>query len=166
MEINNIQLVCIKNNKSRQMKTLKYKLIKSKTQYNDYCKVLDKLIEGKSKDKEIKDEIELLAALIEIWDSEHNSFDDVDPIELLRNLMAERDIRPVQLADILGVNKSLVSEIMNYKKGISKKIIRTLANYFNVSQEAFNRTYSLKSPFNSKLRNSNASVMNTEKVLS
>jgi HTH-type transcriptional regulator/antitoxin HigA len=37
-----------------------------------------------------------------------------------------------------------VSEILNYKKGFSKSIIRQLSTYFKVSQEAFNRPYALK----------------------
>ena len=77
--------------------------------------------------------------------------------------MDERNMKSNDLAEILKVNKSLVSEILNYKKGISKKIIRALSDYFKVSQEAFNRTYNLKSPYNSRLKN--ASVMNTAKAL-
>ena len=145
------------------METLKYKIIKSQAQYKKYCSSLEKLIETKAKNKAIKDEVELLYALIEMWDNQHNSFEHVGPIELLRNLMAEKDIKAKDLADILDVSKSLVSDILNYKKGISKKIIRSLAKYFNVNQEAFNRTYRLKSPYNSKLKH--ARVMNTEKVL-
>lgn len=145
------------------MATMKYKVIKSKTQYKEYCKLLEKLIENKLKDKDLKNEIELLTVLIEKYDVENNSFNDVDPIELLRNLMDERNMKSNDLAEILKVNKSLVSEILNYKKGISKKIIRALSDYFKVSQEAFNRTYNLKSPYNSRLKN--ASVMNTAKAL-
>ena len=145
------------------MATMKYKVIKSKTQYKEYCKLLEKFIENKLKDTDLKNEIELLTVLIEKYDVENNSFKDVDPIELLRNLMDERNMKSNDLAEILKVNKSLVSEILNYKKGISKKIIRALSDYFKVSQEAFNRTYNLKSPYNSRLKN--ASVMNTAKAL-
>ncbi len=35
-------------------------------------------------------------------------------------------------------------EILNYRKGLSKEVIRNLAAYFKVSQEAFNQRYSLK----------------------
>lgn len=147
------------------MKTLKYKIIKSKSQYINYCKTLDKLLDSDLKSKETKDEIELLSALIDIWDEKHNTFDDSDPIELLHSLMDEKKMKAIDLANVISVSKSLISDILNYKKGISKSIIRKLAAYFKVSQEAFNRTYSLKSPFNSKLKNVNASVMNTEKIL-
>ena len=55
------------------------------------------------------------------------------------------------------------NDILHYKKGISKEIIRILSAYFKVSQEAFNRAYKLKSEYNSHLKN--ASVMNTRKSL-
>jgi antitoxin component HigA of HigAB toxin-antitoxin module len=42
------------------------------------------------------------------------------------------------IVTILGVSKGLVSDILNYKKRLSKEIIRMLAGYFKVSQEAFN----------------------------
>jgi HTH-type transcriptional regulator / antitoxin HigA len=45
---------------------------------------------------------------------------------------------------MLGISKGLVSNILNYKKGLSKESIRILANRFKVSQEAFNRPYVLK----------------------
>jgi HTH-type transcriptional regulator/antitoxin HigA len=44
----------------------------------------------------------------------------------------------------LGVSKGYVSEILHYKKGLSKDVIRKLAERFKVTQEAFNREYKLK----------------------
>jgi HTH-type transcriptional regulator/antitoxin HigA len=92
----------------------------------------------------MKDEIELLTLLIEKWDEENNSFDDVDPITLLHSLMEERRLKAKDLVEILGVSKGLVSDILNYKKGLSKEIIRGLSSYFKVSQAAFNKEYKLQ----------------------
>jgi HTH-type transcriptional regulator / antitoxin HigA len=125
------------------MVELKYKVIKSKSRYKEYSKMLEELVTADFKSKEMKDEIELLTLLIEKWDEENNSFDDVDPITLLRSLMEERDLKAKDLVDLLGVSKGLVSDILNYKKGLSKEIIRGLSDYFKVSQEAFNRHYKL-----------------------
>jgi HTH-type transcriptional regulator/antitoxin HigA len=145
------------------METLKYKIIKNKTQYKEYCNVLEELVMNSSKDKSIKEEIELLTFLIEKWDKEHNSFDDLDPIQLLHYLMDENGLKAKDLVSILKVSKGLVSDILNYKKGLSKEIIRILSTHFKVSQEVLNRPYKLKSEYNSHLRN--ASVMNTQKEL-
>ncbi|RRB10527.1 helix-turn-helix domain-containing protein [Larkinella knui] len=143
------------------MEVLKYKVIKSEKQYKEYCGTLEDLVirDGES----TQDEIELLTYLIMKWDEEHNSFNEVDPIELLTSLMREKSLKAKDLAEILSVSKGLVSDILNYKKGLSKEIIRTLSCYFKVSQEAFNRPYKLRVSLNSHLKN--ASVMNTRKEL-
>jgi HTH-type transcriptional regulator/antitoxin HigA len=145
------------------METLQYKIIKSERQYSDYCTTLERLASGDDQGENTQDEIELLTHLIEKWDAEHNSFEDADPIELLTALMSEKSLKAKDLTQILGVSKGLVSDILHYKKGLSKEIIRTLSGYFSVSQEAFNRPYKLKVPANSHLKN--ASVMNTRKDL-
>ena len=125
------------------MVALKYKVIKSKRQYEEYSKMLEKLVTIDFRAKDTKDEIELLTLLIEKWDEENTSFDNVDPITLLRSLMEERGLKAKDLVEILGVSKGLVSDILNYKKGLSKEIIRSLSDYFKVSHEAFNRPYEL-----------------------
>jgi len=139
------------------METLKYKIIKSKTQYKEYCNILEDLLKN-AKKREEKEEIELLTLLIEKWDAEHNTFADSDPIVLLESLMAGHNLKAVDLAQILGVSKGLVSDILNYKKGLSKEVIRILSDHFKVSQEAFNRPYKLVSPMKSHLKD--AVVMN------
>ena len=115
------------------------------------------------KPKAVQEEIEMLTFLIEKYDAEHNTFDDADPIELLKSLMKDHKMKSVDLAHLLGVSNGLVSDMLSYKKGLSKETIRILAERFKLNQEAFNRPYKLVSEFNSHLRN--ASVMNTHKVL-
>jgi HTH-type transcriptional regulator/antitoxin HigA len=101
--------------------------------------------------------------LIEKWDADHNTFDEVDPIRLLHSLMDDHKMKAKDLVDMLDISKGYVSDILNYKKGLSKDVIRKLAEKFKVSQEAFNRPYKLVVPGNSHLRN--ASIMNTKKKL-
>lgn len=145
------------------MTTLKYKVITSKAQYKEYSNVLEQFVFSGSKDRNTKDEIALLTLLIEKWDAEHNVFDELDPVQLLHSLIEEHNIKAKDLVDILQISKGYVSDILNYKKGLSKEVIRKLADYFKLSQEAFNRPYKLVVPENSHLRN--ASVMNTKKEL-
>ncbi|MEI6681764.1 MAG: helix-turn-helix domain-containing protein [Bacteroidota bacterium] len=144
-----------------QLKSNKITIIKSETQYKAYCEALEKLLEHGRISKDVQDEIDLLTLLIEKWDVEHSTFNEVDPVALLHSLMHDKKMKAKDLVGILGVSKGLVSDILNYKKGLSKEIIRLLAAHFNVSQETFNRPYKLINPANSHLRN--ASVMNTPK---
>lgn len=146
------------------METLKYKIIKSVPQYNQYCKQLEQLLNISLKTRAINEEIELLTFIIEKWDEDHNTFEDVDPIRLLHSLMADHKMKARDLVKLLGVSKGYVSDILHYRKGLSKEVIRKLAEQFKLRQEAFNRPYKLKVSANTRLRN--ASVMNAGKKLS
>ena len=139
------------------MRTLLYTIIKTDTQYKKYCNVLEGLVDGGKKIKAVQDEIELLTLLIEKYDAEHNTFHDADPIELLRSLMKEHKMKAVDLASLLEVSEGLVSDILHYKKGLSKDSIRILSQRFKLNQEAFNRTYPLNSP--TRARSKKASLV-------
>ncbi len=141
------------------MESLKYKIIKSREQYDNYCNVLEELVITNNMD--VQDEIELLSLLIERWDAEHNSFTDLDPVELIKVLMDENKLKSKDLVEILNLSKGTVSKILNYHKGLSKETIRKLSQYFKVSQDAFNRHYKLINEVNRHFRN--ASLMNTKK---
>ena len=125
------------------MDTLKYKVIKSRKQYNVYCRQLEFLLTKGGKNKLLREEADLLKLLVQKWDQDHNSFHEVEPIVLLKSLMESNNMKAADLANLLGVSKGLVSDILNYKKGLSKAIIRKLSEAFKVSHEAFNRHYEL-----------------------
>lgn len=124
------------------MKLLKYTIIKKRKQYDAYCILLEELVF--SGNSNVQDEIDLLQLLIEKWDNENNSFNDLDPIEILKALMLEKKLIPKDLVLILELSKGTVSKILNYHKGLSKESIRKLAVFFSLSQEVLNRPYQLK----------------------
>jgi HTH-type transcriptional regulator/antitoxin HigA len=125
------------------METLKYTVIKDAQQYQAYCVQLEQLVIKPAPSVAIQEEIDLLTLLIETWDHAHATLPDADPIELLRSLMAGRQLLAKDLAAALGLSKGAVSDILNRRRGLSKEVIRRLASYFYVSQEAFNRPYEL-----------------------
>jgi HTH-type transcriptional regulator/antitoxin HigA len=127
------------------METLKYKVITSEKQYDDYAKKLEELVFSRPRTTGIKEEINLLTLLIEKWDEDHSIFKELDPVELLRSLLKDHQMKSIDLAKKLKVSPGLISDIINYKKGFSKDIIRQLASLFKLSQESFNRPYKLKS---------------------
>ena len=143
------------------MEILKFTIIKTIEQYNKYCHILEDLLSQDN--KELQDEIDLLTLLIEKWDNEHNTFVDSDPVELLKSLMIEHNLKATDLVEILDLSKGTISKILNYHKGLSKGTIRKLSDYFKVTQEAFNRPYRLINEVNRHFRN--ASLMNTKKKM-
>ncbi len=126
------------------MRILKYTIIKNRKQYDNYCKELEQLSGGGKLSQPQKEESELLTLLIETWDNQHNTFSELDPVQLLKGLMDMKGMKASTLATKLGKSKSLLSDILNYNKAFSKEMIRDLAGEFKVSQEAFNREYSLR----------------------
>ncbi len=71
------------------METLKYKVIKTRKQYDEYCNTLEQLLCSGNKSKQTGEETELLTILIEKWDAEHNTFAETDPVSLVKYLMGE-----------------------------------------------------------------------------
>jgi HTH-type transcriptional regulator / antitoxin HigA len=91
-----------------------------------------------------------------------NGNNDRSPGDHLKfELLKENSLKAVDLARELAVGKSLISDILNYRRGLSRDIIRKLGNRFKVSQALFNKPYKLVSPVNAHLKD--ASVMNTRK---
>lgn len=145
------------------MKT--YTIIRSEEQYMTYCNDLEKLtLKYDSKSSVILlDLIDTITLLIEKYDEEHSKLKEVDPIQLLKSLMHEKKMKQKDLVDLLKVSKGHLSDILNYKKGLSKNVIRILSEKFKVRQSAFNRPYNLSVEINKHYRN--ARMMNYKKDL-
>ena len=124
---------------------MKYRVIDSDTLYENYCDVLEKLVFSTPITPEIQDEINLLTLLIETYDKQKSHFRNLDPVQLLKSLLAEHKMKAADLARKLQVSEGLVSDILKYKKGMSKKTIRAVAELFKMQQEAFNRPYATSS---------------------
>ena len=133
------------------MRSLKYTVIKTDEQYFEYCRILENIVFQEN--EQLNDEIELLTLLIEKWDQDHNTFDDLDPVELLKSLMEDHHLKAKDLADFLELSKGTVSKILNYQKGLSKESIRRLSKHFKLYQEAFNRPYPLVHQVSNGMRN-------------
>jgi len=98
------------------------------------------LVDGQ-RNSNVEEEIDLLTVLIEKYDADITSFNDLDPVELLISFMSDYNLKAADLAVYLEISRGYVSDILHYKKGLSKEVIRKLATLFSVSQEAFNRPY-------------------------
>ncbi len=125
------------------MGTLKYTVIKTDEQYYEYCDLLEE-IDFSDEAEEREDEIELLTLLIKTWDNEHRLAPELDPVQLIKSLMEDHKLSQNDLAEIADVGKSYISEILNYKKRMSKKVIRKFAEHFKIQQEALNKQYRLE----------------------
>jgi len=122
------------------MAILFYKIIHNKKQYNQYCNRLEELTSKKKPSRTDRDEIDLLELLINKYDEENDPLADADPVTLLKSLMKEHQLKAADLARLLNVSEGLVSDMLHYRKGFSKKTIQVLSAHFKLRQEAFNRS--------------------------
>jgi HTH-type transcriptional regulator/antitoxin HigA len=126
---------------------MKYGEIITKEQYHAYCKkhleLGNVLASGKGND-DLKNEYYILDLIIEDYSSKQkNPFEDLTPVDLLRALMNEFEYSAYKLSNELKIAQSVISDILNYKRGFSKEVIRKIASKFNISQESFLKEYEL-----------------------
>jgi HTH-type transcriptional regulator/antitoxin HigA len=79
---------------------------------------------------------ELLTMLIVQFEDVHYSLGHASPLEALRELMEVRNLRQRDLIPIFGAS-SVVSNVLNGKRSISKAHARKLAEFFHVPVSLF-----------------------------
>lgn len=128
---------------------MKYKKIVDIEHYNKYCEIHEKLT-FKNYNKH-QDEIELLQILIDEYDSrEVESNFELNPVELLDYILEEEELSKSQLARELKVSRQLITDILMYRRNISKRMVMKLSKRFKMQPKSFSREYSLK---NSRQKN-------------
>jgi HTH-type transcriptional regulator / antitoxin HigA len=80
--------------------------------------------------------LELLYVLIEQFENDHYPINEGNPLELLRHLMEENQIKQEELIGIIG-SRGVVSEVINGKRSISKNQAKALAQFFHVDVSLF-----------------------------
>lgn len=80
---------------------------------------------------------DLLANLLEDFEKRNlTQLEKSSPLETLRFLMLENGLRQSDLTDVFG-RQSVVSEVLNGKREITKNQAKSLARKFNLRLEAF-----------------------------
>ncbi len=116
-------------------------IIKTKKQYNQALKRLDKIFDSTPKSSEGKD-AELLILLIENYEEEHYKIEAPDPIVAIRIRMEELNLRQKDLVGIVG-SKGIVSEVLNRKRKLTVKMIRRLSEKLNLTHSTLIQEYKL-----------------------
>lgn len=126
------------------MRKLSHTIIKNNKQYDDYCDQLEKLTENYTSKSD--DEIELLSFLIQKYneDKTEKYLINLNPVELLIDLISENNISQKELALRLGISPQLVNDITKYRREITKQIALKLGEEFKLNFYAFLKPYKLK----------------------
>lgn len=80
--------------------------------------------------------IELLTLLIEDFEERLYALPPSSPLEIIRHLMDANGLRQSDMVDVFG-SPSVVSEVLNGKRSLSKTHITKLAQRFHISPEVF-----------------------------
>jgi HTH-type transcriptional regulator / antitoxin HigA len=99
-------------------------LVKTQREYRAALRRAEELMDAKSGTPQ-GEELELLAALIEIYEEEHSPVLPPNPVEAILFRMGQENLRPQDLVPMLG-SRSRVSEVLNGRRPLTLTMIRRL----------------------------------------
>ncbi len=109
------------------------KPIRTKKDYNDAMARMKKLWGSKTGTPE-GDELDVLATLVDKYEEENFPIEAPDAVEAIKYMMEEKGIERKELEKAIG-DKSKVSEVLNRKRELSKRMIRALHQSFGIPYE-------------------------------
>ena len=126
---------------------MKYSKIIDSQQYKDYCDKhleLGNILGSGNGSADIEGEYYILDLIISDYHkTQSNPFESLTPVDLLKALMTEYDYTGYKLHKELGIPQSVISDILNYKRGFSKDVIRKLSEKFKIGKDSFMKEYEL-----------------------
>jgi len=111
-------------------------VIHSEQQNAKFIAMLEKLTSLKKVTEAQKKLIKLLAVLVGEYESKHYPVPDAGPLDIIRHLMEQHGLRQKDLVDVF-VTESIVSDVLNGKRELSKEHIMRLSARFHVSPSVF-----------------------------
>ncbi|MGA7693432.1 MAG: hypothetical protein WCA76_00315 [Candidatus Sulfotelmatobacter sp.] len=80
--------------------------------------------------------IHLLTVLVEDYETRNFPVPEAGPVDIVRHLMDAHRLRQKDLVDVFGT-ESIVSDVLNGKRDLTKEHIRRLSRRFHVSPSVF-----------------------------
>ena len=85
------------------------------------------------------DRLDILATLIDAYESEHYPMDPPDPVEAIKFCMEQQGLTRKDLEPLIGT-RTRVAEVLNRKRNLSIGMIRRLHERLGISAEVLIRT--------------------------
>ncbi len=111
--------------------------IRNEREYNAAVKRMNELLDeiGTDEKHPLYGLLDTLGTLIHSYEEEHFPFPDSTGVDVLRLLMDEHGLTQSDLPEI--GSQGVVSEVLNGKRELNVRQIRSLANKFRISPAAF-----------------------------
>ena len=110
------------------------KPIKTERDYRKALKEIEKLWDAKP-NTPMGDRLDVLVTLVEAYEQKHYRLDPPDPIEAIKFRMEQLELKPSDLAKILG-GRSRVSEVLNKKRKLTVEMMRSLRKHLAIPAES------------------------------
>ena len=109
------------------------RLIKNEKDYDIALSRIEQLMDAKPGSAEM-DELELLTALVEMYEERHSPIDPPDPIDAIKFRMEQLGLSQKDMVPFIGT-KSKVSEVLNGKRTLTLAMMRSLNKGLGISAE-------------------------------
>jgi HTH-type transcriptional regulator / antitoxin HigA len=106
--------------------------IKSDEHLQEAQKVIDRLLARGEFDDGEEMYLDALGDLVAAYEDEHHVIEPASDADMLRHLMEARGVTRAQLGRDTMIPRSTISEVLAGKKPFSRRMIRKLADFFNV----------------------------------
>ena len=113
--------------------TNELKPIRSKADYEAALTELGHLWGAKNGSQK-GDRLDILATLIDVYETKHYPMDPPDPIEAIRFRMEQQGITRKDLEPMIGT-RARVAEVLNRKRNLSIEMIRRLHDQLGISAD-------------------------------
>jgi len=111
--------------------------IRTKRDYEAALKEVERLWGSKVGTRD-GDRLDVLATLIDAYETEHYPMDPPDPIEAIKFRMEQQGLTRRDLEEIIGT-RTRIAEVLNRKRGLSVGMIRRLHERLGISAEVLIR---------------------------
>ena len=118
---------------------MKLKVIHTERDYEAALNRIDLLLDAEHGSK-AGDELELLTALVELYERQTHQIESPDPVEFLKNVMEFSGKTQKDLAELLN-SRSRASELLNRKRSLTLENIRTISRDWNVPADPLIQEY-------------------------
>lgn len=113
------------------------KPVRSKADYKRALAEVERLWGAKSGTLE-GDRLDILATLIDAYETEHYPMDPPDPIAAIKFRMEQQGLSRKDLEPLIGT-RTRVAEVLNHKRSLSIGMIRRLHDHLGISAEVLIR---------------------------
>jgi HTH-type transcriptional regulator/antitoxin HigA len=119
------------------MTATEIKPIRTKRDYEAALKEIERLWGAKASTPE-GDRLDVLATLIDAYETEHYPMDPPDPIEAIKFRMEQQGLTRKDLEELIGT-RTRIAEVLNRKRALSITMIRRLHERLGISAEVLIR---------------------------